>query len=233
MKIMSYPQMAELKSRIIEVRQKIDQAARSGGRSGQDVTLVAVSKTIDISLAQLAFDLGIRDFGENRTQELKSKQQAIPQANWHMIGRLQTNKVKDVVGKAVLIHSLDSWHLAQEINKRAQYLNIEMPVLLQVNISGETQKAGVDPADVREFLDSVGELSALRVNGFMTMAPLNHAGEESRPIFAELAALRDELILKSFPQVDLKYLSMGMSQDYEVAVEEGANLVRIGSAIFT
>lgn len=230
---MSDSQMEELKSRIVEIQQKIDRAARVGGRSGKDVTLIAVSKTVDISQAQAAFDLGIRDFGENRSQELKSKQQAIPQANWHMIGRLQTNKVKDVVGRAVLIHSLDSWHLAQEINKRAQYLNIEMPVLLQVNISGETQKAGVDPDDVREFLDSVGELTALRVDGFMTMAPLSYAGEESRPIFAELAALRNKLKEKSFPQAELKYLSMGMSQDYEVAVEEGANMVRIGSAIFT
>lgn len=230
---MSYSQIEELKSRIVEIQQKIDRAARNGGRSGKDVTLIAVSKTVDISQAQAAFDLGIHDFGENRTQELKSKQQAIPQANWHMIGRLQTNKVKDIVGKAVLIHSLDSWHLAQEINKRAQNLNIEMPVLLQVNISGETQKAGVDPADVRGFLDSVGELTALRVKGFMTMAPLSSAGEESRPVFAELAALRDKFKEKSFSQVELKYLSMGMSQDYEVAVEEGANMVRIGSAIFT
>lgn len=225
--------MEELRSRMIEIQQRIDRAARISGRSGQDVTLIAVSKTVDVDRAQAAFNLGIRDFGENRTQELNRKLQAIPQANWHMIGRLQTNKVKEVVGKAALIHSMDSWHLAREINKRAQYLQIEMPVLLQVNISGEEQKTGVEPGEVRAFLDSVGELQALRVYGFMTMAPLSYEGEESRPIFAELANLKAQLEGKSFKQVDLKYLSMGMSQDYEVAVEEGANMVRIGSAIFT
>ncbi len=225
--------MENLRQRIFDIQCKIDQAARSRGRSGQEITLVAVSKTVDIDMAQMAFDLGIRDFGENRSQELNRKREAIPQGNWHMIGRLQTNKVKDVVGKAVLIHSMDSWHLAQEINKRAQYLQIEVPVLLQVNISGEDKKAGVEAGDVKSFLDSVGELEFLRVYGFMTMAPLSSEGEESRPIFAELANLQAQLKGKPFQQVDLKYLSMGMSQDFEVAVEEGSNMVRIGSAIFT
>ncbi len=127
---------------------------------------------------------------------------------------------------------MDSWHLAEAINKRAQYLQIEVPVLLQINIAGEAQKTGVDPQDVAAFLASVGELKAIRVDGFMTMAPLSFEGEESRPVFAELANLYALLKDKSFDQVDLKYLSMGMSQDFEVAIEEGANIVRIGSAIF-
>lgn len=224
--------MEHIKQNIIEIQQKIDRAARTRGLAGQDITLIAVSKTVDIDKAQIVYDLGIKDFGENRTQELNRKLEAIPQANWHMIGRLQTNKVKEVVGQAVLIHSMDSWHLAEEINKRARYLQIQVPVLLQVNISGEEQKAGVEPADVPQFLDSAGELESLRIQGFMTMAPLSSEGEESRPIFAELANLKEQLNKKPFKQVELKYLSMGMSQDYEVAIEEGSNMVRIGSAIF-
>lgn len=224
--------METLRARITEVQRKIDQAARISGRSGQDITLVAVSKTVDIDVAKMAWDIGIRDFGENRTQELNRKQEAIPSARWHMIGRLQTNKVKDVVGKTCLIHSMDSWHLAEAIHKRGQILQMEVPVLLQVNISGEEQKAGVDPQDVEHFLASLGELENIRIYGMMTMAPLHFEGEESRPVFAALARLNTEMKKKNFHQVDLQYLSMGMSQDFETAIEEGANMVRIGSAIF-
>lgn len=224
--------MEELRQRIITVQSKIERAARSQGRTGQDITLVAVSKTVDVNVAQSAFDIGIRDFGENRTQELNRKLEFIPSARWHMIGRLQSNKVKEVVGKACLIHSMDSWHLAEAINKRAQYLQIEVPVLLQINIAGEEQKAGIDPKDAAAFLASVGELNSIRLNGLMTMAPLHFESEESRPVFAELANLNSLLKGRNFKQVDLKYLSMGMSQDFEVAIEEGANIVRIGSAIF-
>ena len=224
--------MEQLKQRLMVIQQKIDQAARRSGRSAQDITMVAVTKTVDIETAQDTFDLGIRDFGENRSQELNRKRAAIPEARWHMIGRLQSNKVKEVVGNVQLIHSMDSWHLAEEINKRALYLQIEAAVLLQVNISGEEQKTGVELSDVPEILSSLGELPGLRLYGFMTMAPLSSVGAESRPIFAELANLQKRLNGKTFTHVDLQYLSMGMSQDYEVAIEEGANIVRIGSALF-
>ena len=173
--------MEQLRQRLREVQNRIERAARSSGRTAQDITLVAVSKTVDIDVAQMAYNMGIRDFGENRTQELNRKLQSIPSARWHMIGRLQTNKVKDVVGKACLIHSLDSWHLAQAINQRAQYMQIEVPLLLQINIAGEEQKAGIDPRDAAEFLASAGELRSIRICGFMTMAPLSFEGEESRP----------------------------------------------------
>ena len=224
--------MEELKQKLNTIQQKIDKAARLSGRSGQDVTMLAVTKTVDIETAQKVFDLGIRDFGENRSQELNRKQAAIPAARWHMIGRLQSNKLKEIVGRVHLIHSMDSWHMAEEINKRAQYLQTEAAVLLQVNISGEEQKTGVELKDVAQILDSLGELQALRLYGFMTMAPLSSVGEESRPIFAELNNLREKWQDKPFKNVDLKYLSMGMSQDYEAAIEEGANIVRIGSALF-
>ncbi len=224
--------MEELSKKLTVIQQNIEKAARKSGRSGQDITLLAVTKTVDIATAQQAFELGIRDFGENRTQELNRKLAAIPDARWHMIGRLQSNKLKDIVGRVHLIHSMDSWHMAEEIDKRARRLQTEAAVLLEVNISGEEQKAGIEPGDVAGMLDSLGQLPSLRLYGFMTMAPLSSVGEESRPIFAELYNLREKLKNKHFANVELKYLSMGMSQDYEVAIEEGANIVRIGSALF-
>lgn len=224
--------MEEMAKRIVYIRQRIELAARRSERSGQDITLVAVSKMVDNDAVQQAFDLSVNDFGENRVQEFKRKISYLPQARWHFIGRLQTNKVKDVVGKAFLIHSLDRWALAKEINKRAEYLGIEVPVLMQVNISGENSKAGFSADDVNEFLASVGELPSVQVLGLMTIAVQDPDPETSRPVFKELAHLRKKLAAKNYSHVDLKYLSMGMSQDYEVAIEEGANLVRIGSAIF-
>ncbi|HWQ75157.1 MAG TPA: YggS family pyridoxal phosphate-dependent enzyme [Syntrophomonas sp.] len=224
--------MVVLKNNLLTIQRNIDIAARKSGRSGRDVTLLAVTKTVDIDTARQAYELGIRDFGENRTQELNRKLEAIPEARWHMIGRLQSNKLKDIVGRAYLIHSMDSWHMAEEIDKRARHLQTEAAVLLEVNISGEDQKTGVEPADVAGILDSLGQLPALRLYGFMTMAPLADESEASRPVFAELYSLKEKLKHRSYTNVDLQYLSMGMSQDYEVAVEEGANIVRIGSALF-
>lgn len=214
------------------VRERIEKACLRAGRNPQDVTLVAVSKTVDIETVKRAYELGVTHFGENRVQELKSKIPLLPQANWHMIGRLQTNKVKDVVGKVVLIHSLDRWHLAEEIDKRAKMLNINVSTLLQINVAGEEQKAGISPDDVEYFLGSIGQLANIRILGFMTMAPLLDDPEEARPVFRELAHLKQKFSKKDYPNVELKYLSMGMSQDFEVAIEEGANIVRIGSSIF-
>jgi hypothetical protein len=224
--------MEELQQRLMEVERRIGQAAQKSGRSSQDITLLAVSKTVNNDIVARAYDLGIRDFGENRVQEFVSKNHSLPQAKWHIIGRLQTNKVKDVVGKAFLVHSVDRWQLAQELDKRGHYLEVPVPVLLQVNISGEKSKTGLETDEVVNFLQSVGEFTSLKVMGFMTMAALSSEPEESRPIFRELYSLKKQLDRKTFTNVELKYLSMGMSQDYEVAIEEGANIVRIGSALF-
>ncbi|MDD3363853.1 MAG: YggS family pyridoxal phosphate-dependent enzyme [Syntrophomonas sp.] len=224
--------MEVLQQRLMEVQSRIERAAKKSGRSSQDITLLAVSKTVDNATVAQAYDLGIRDFGENRVQEFASKIHSLPQARWHIIGRLQTNKVKDVVGRAFLIHSVDRWSLAQEIDKRGQYMEVPVPVLLQVNISGEESKTGLQADEVENFLQSVGELNSLKVMGFMTIAVLSSEPEESRPIFQELVALKNKLGRKNFTNVELKYLSMGMSQDYEIAIEEGANIVRIGSALF-
>jgi pyridoxal phosphate enzyme (YggS family) len=224
--------MKELQQRFMEVQRRIELAAQKSGRSSQDITLLAVSKTVDNTTVAQAYDLGIRDFGENRVQEFVNKIHSLPQARWHIIGRLQTNKVKDVVGRAFLVHSVDRWALAQELDKRGRYLEVSVPVLLQVNISGEKSKTGLQADEVKSFVQSVGELTALRVMGFMTIAALSSEPEESRSIFQELVALKNKLGRKTFTHVEFKYLSMGMSQDYEIAIEEGANIVRIGSALF-
>ncbi len=224
--------MTDLAQNLSNIQKKVAAAAAKSGRQASDIKVIAVSKTVDIDTVNQAMALGVTDFGENRVQELSNKAQNIPNARWHMIGRLQTNKVKDVIDKVVLIHSLDRWSLAEAINSRAEHIGLVVPVLLQVNIAGEEQKAGVEPGEVRNFLESVGSLPRLKVLGFMTMAPEDPDAEKARPFFKELFLLREKLGKASFANVDLKYLSMGMSQDYEVAIEEGANLVRIGSSIF-
>lgn len=222
----------ELKDSLILVKERIAIAAAKSGRKLSDITMVAVSKTVNSDTVRQAYELGVSDFGENRVQELNNKISKLPQARWHLIGRLQTNKAKDVVGKIALIHSLDRWSLAEELDKRGEKEGIEVPCLLQVNIAGEEQKAGVEPREVQSFLESMGQLKAVRLYGLMTMAPLLDSGERARPVFKELFEIKEKLSKSRYINVDLRYLSMGMSQDYEVAIEEGANIVRIGSAIF-
>ena len=223
----------DLQESIAIVRNRIAAAAAKSRRTAADITLVAVSKTVDSETVRRAYELGITDFGENRVQEFNRKIGELPQARWHLIGRLQTNKVKDVVGKAVLIHSLDRWNLAEALNQRGLQQGVVVPCLLQVNIAGEEQKAGIEPYEVVSFLESLGQLEALRIEGLMTMAPLLDQGEKARPIFQELYYIKENISKKRYNNVNLHYLSMGMSQDYEVAIEEGANIVRVGSAIFT
>ncbi len=224
--------MQDIATRLSDIRHKIDRAANKSGRSGSDITLVAVTKTVGVEAVGQAYGQGIIDFGENRVRELRHKKNSLPQARWHLIGRLQTNKVKEVVGQAYLIHSLDRWALAAEINKRGLMLGIQVPVLVQVNISGAENKTGLGPGDVEEFLRSIGQLPALQVTGLMTMAEEDPDPEQSRPVFKELAVLKSRMMGLKLENVRLRHLSMGMSQDYEVAVEEGADIVRIGSALF-
>jgi pyridoxal phosphate enzyme (YggS family) len=222
----------DLQESIAIVRNRIAAAAAKSGQSVSDITLVAVSKTVDSETVRQAYELGISDFGENRVQELTHKIDQFPQANWHFIGRLQTNKVKDVVGKVALIHSLDRWNLAERLNRRGLQQGVTVPCLVQVNVAGEEQKAGINPDEVESFLESLGQLEALRVYGLMTMAPILDQGEKARPVFKELYQIKEKVSKNRYNNVSLRYLSMGMSQDYEVAIEEGANIVRVGSAIF-
>ncbi len=214
------------------IQQKIAAAARRCGRDPQEVTLIAVSKTVGLKAVEQAMALGLTHFGENRAQELKQKQGHFPEARWHMIGRLQTNKVKDVVGTAALVHSLDRWSLAEELDKRGGLMGIEVPALLQVSLAGEAQKTGVLVPDIEEFLQSVGQLKWLRIKGLMTMAPLSEDSEESRPIFKELHEIYRCYKRRTCQNVEMRHLSMGMSQDFESAIEEGATMIRVGTALF-
>ena len=223
----------DLQESIEIVKQRIAAAIAKSGRTEADIKLVAVSKTVDIETVRRAYELGITDFGENRVQEFNRKIEKLPQARWHLIGRLQTNKVKDVVGKAALIHSLDRWNLAEQLNKRGLQQGVTVSCLLQVNVAGEKQKAGIKPDEVESFLESLGQLEALRIEGLMTMAPLLDQSEKARPVFRELYQIKEKLSNNRYNNVNLRHLSMGMSQDYEVAIEEGANIIRVGSAIFT
>ncbi|HZK43229.1 MAG TPA: YggS family pyridoxal phosphate-dependent enzyme [Syntrophomonadaceae bacterium] len=224
--------MTYLADNLNDIKKRIEISASKSGREFSDINIIAVSKTVDIPVIEEAIRLGLTDFGESRVQELSNKIKTIPHANWHMIGRLQTNKVKDIIDQVVLIHSLDRWNLAETINRRAEFNDIIVPTLLQINVSGEKQKAGIEPDDIKSFLDSMGDLSSIRVLGFMTMAPEDENPENARPFFKELNLLKEKYSKMNFTNVDLKYLSMGMSQDYEVAIEEGSNMVRIGSSIF-
>ena len=223
----------DLERSISEVRRRIREAARRSGREEKEITLVAVSKTVGVEEITRAAALGITDFGENRVQEFLPKFRQLPHLRWHFTGHLQTNKVKDVVGKACLIHSLDRWRLAEYIDDKARSLGISVvDVLVEVNISGEASKYGMLPQDVPSFLDAVDGLERIRVRGLMTVAPQVDDPELVRPVFKELRDIFDNIKKKGYRNTQMLYLSMGMTQDFEVAIEEGSNMVRVGTAIF-
>jgi pyridoxal phosphate enzyme (YggS family) len=217
---------------IAEVTNRIAQAARKVRRDVEEVTLVTVTKTIDVERVQVAYEHGIRHFGENRVQEAVGKigQLDIP-ATWHMIGHLQTNKAKDAVRLFDVIQSIDSVHVARAVSRHAQAASKLIPILLEVNTSGEPQKYGFRPEEVANAAREVALLPSLRIEGLMTVAPLVTEPEEARPFFRKLRELRDQL-KTSLPNINWQHLSMGMTDDFEVAIEEGATLVRIGRAIF-
>jgi len=210
---------------IEEVKERINRACQRAGRSPDEVTIVAVTKMVEPSAIATAFNLGIRHFGENRVQEAKDKigrlSQLEPPPTWHMVGHLQSNKAKVAVEIFDIIHSIDSVSLAEVISRRTQRT---MPILLEVNVSGEASKNGFSLAEVETALEQIAGLPRLEVKGLMTIAPLVSDAEQVRPVFRKLRALRNSL--------GLEHLSMGMTDDFEVAVEEGATLVRIGRAIF-
>lgn len=213
---------------LTRVRRNIDDAAEAAGRDRSEVTLIAVSKGFPAGAIERAVLAGQREFGENRVQELSGKYGDLgKRAAWHFVGRLQRNKVGQVVETGAVIHSVDRPELAAEINRRAAK---PVRVLLEVNVAGETQKGGVAPRDLVRLVDSALEMPNLRVIGLMTMAPRAGNSELARPYFRELARLRDQLVQGYSAMIH--HLSMGMSQDYRVAVEEGATMVRVGEAIF-
>ena len=206
-------------------------AADAVGRDPDGVTIVAVTKTVGVTEVQKAIAAGIADFGENRVQEFVGKHALFPDVRWHFIGTLQSNKVQHVVGKACLIHSVDSDKLLERIDRVAQAIGVVQPVLLEVNVSREESKHGMSPEEAEEVLARGSQLPGVEIRGLMTMAP--YARPESvRWVFSDLRGLFESLSAMRFNGVDLSELSMGMTNDFEVAIEEGATIVRIGRAIF-
>ncbi|GAX90992.1 YggS family pyridoxal phosphate-dependent enzyme [Effusibacillus lacus] len=219
----------DYKDRLTSIQNRIAQACGRSGRRPEEVTVVAVTKYIGIQETRALLATGIQDLGENRIQVALPKVKEIKDsARWHFIGSLQTNKVKDVLPHFHLIHSLDRLSLAKEMQKQAEKLDCTASCLIQVNISGEQTKSGLAPDEVPSFLKEIAGMDRVQVQGLMTMAPITDDPEEARPVFRGLRELRDQL-RPEYP--DISHLSMGMSGDFEVAVEEGATLVRLGSVL--
>lgn len=218
---------------IKEINDVVNQLARKVNRTPEDIQIIAVTKTVSIELMREAIQLGIMNLGENRVQELIEKFETIKdQVKWHMIGHLQKNKVKYIVDKVELIHSLDSYELALEINRRAGDIGRRIHCLVQVNVSGEKTKYGIKPDEVLTLLQKIEELEFVKVYGLMTIAPYTEDKEDTRKYFKQLKSLFDYISTLKFKNSSMVYLSMGMSNDYDIAIEEGANLIRVGSAIF-
>ena len=215
------------------VEEKVENACKRAGRNREEVTLIAVSKTKPVSMIEELLPLGVRDFGENKVQELTAKEEELPKdIHWHMIGHLQRNKVKYVVDKVCMIHSVDSLRLAQEISKEAVKHDLVMPVLVEVNVAGEESKFGVSVEEAPSLVEEISKLPGIHVNGLMTIAPYVEDPEENRSVFRNLRKLSVDIGEKNFDNVTMNVLSMGMTGDYEVAIEEGATHVRVGTGIF-
>lgn len=217
-------EVLDIKSNYLSVLDDIKNIAEACGRNPEDITLIAVSKTKPIEYVKQAINAGATDFGENKPQELSEKYDEISGVRWHQIGHLQKNKVRHIVGKTALIHSLDSISLALEIDKRAKNAGIVQNVLIQVNVSGEESKFGISPSELDDFLDEVKKLENISVIGLMTISVRGYNREQNLNLFKELKSLADKH--------GLKELSMGMTHDYKEAVEAGATLIRVGTAIF-
>lgn len=222
-----------IKDNLDSIEQRITDACLRSGRDRSEVKLIAVSKTKPVSMIEEAVGLGQLRFGENRPQELRDKALALPETlQWHMIGRLQINKVKYVVGTACMIHSIDTLRLAEAVSSRAQSLGIVVPVLAQVNMSGEESKSGAAPEQTEALVRGLASLPGISVRGLMTIAPYTTEPETNRVYFRELRKLSIDIASKNIDNISMCELSMGMSGDFEIAVEEGATFVRIGTGIF-
>lgn len=226
--------MTEIEYNIHKVMENISLAARRSGRNPEEITLVAVSKTVNVHSIMAAYEAGISNFGENIVQDFKKKYLEVSSPlNWHLIGHLQSNKVKYIVDKVALIHSLDRLSLAKEIDKQGQKLAKKIAVLVQVNVAQEESKFGLTLEETEPFiLDVSRNYPHINIKGLMTIAPYVQDPEEVRPVFTKLRNLQQSLQEKEIPRVEMQYLSMGMTNDYLCAIEEGANIVRIGTAIF-
>lgn len=222
-----------IKDNVAHIRKLIAESAAKSGRSSEDILLVAVTKLHNPSEINEAIDAGITDIGENKVQEIMEKYEKVKPVRWHLIGHLQTNKVKNIVDKVDLIHSVDSLHLAKEIEKRSSAIDKVMDVLVQVNAAGEESKFGTSTDEAETLIKQIEEnFPHIRIRGLMCIAPFYDDPEDARPVFREVKELYDKYIIRHDDRIDFKYLSMGMSGDFQVAIEEGANCVRVGTAIF-
>ncbi len=222
-----------LKENLSIVEENIKKACEKAGRSREEVTLIAVSKTKPVEMLQEIYDAGIRDFGENKVQEMCEKMDVLPKdIKWHMIGHLQRNKVKYIAGRTELIHSVDTYRLAEEINIQAKKKNIIIPILVEVNIAGEESKFGTSAEDAMLLVEDISKLENVRIKGLMTIAPYVEDAEENRPYFRKIKQLAVDIANKNIDNVSMEILSMGMTGDYMVAIEEGSTMVRVGTGIF-
>ena len=222
-----------IKENLDLVQQNIQEVCRKAGRGTEEVSLIAVSKTKPVSMLMEAYECGCRDFGENKVQELVTKYETMPEdIRWHMIGHLQRNKVKYIVDKAALIHSVDSLKLAEEISREAVKKQVEVSILIEVNIAGEDTKFGVSAADAEKLIREIAILPGINIKGLMTIAPYVENPEENRQYFAQLKQLSVDIKHKNIDNVNMDVLSMGMTGDYMIAIEEGATYVRVGTGIF-
>lgn len=224
--------MSYIKENIRDIQTQIIAVCDRIGRDPSEVQLIAVTKTIDSARIKEAVAQGITDIGENKVQEIMDKHDDIYDVNYHMIGHLQTNKVKYIIDKVKLIHSVDKINLAEEINKRAKQHNKIMDILIQVNVAEEDSKFGIKSMEIKEFIHKIEGLENVRILGLMTIAPYEENPEDVRKYFRILKSIFDEIKAKNLPGVDMQYLSMGMTNDFEVAIEEGSTMVRIGTGIF-
>ena len=223
-----------IKQNIDEILKEIELTCKKTGRDSKDITVIAVSKTVDSMRAKEAVEAGIINLGENRVQELIKKYEELQDTDvkWHMIGHLQKNKVKYIIDKTVLIHSLESIDLAEEINKRAIKNSLTANVLIELNIGEEESKFGVSEEYVYDFVKSMEQFENIKVLGLMTVAPFCENPEDVRWVFKKMKNIYDKISTLNLKNTEMKYLSMGMTNDFEIAIEEGSNIIRIGTAIF-
>ena len=222
-----------VKENLITVQNKVNDACERAGRKTDEVTLIAVSKTKPVSMLLEAYNAGAREFGENKVQEIMDKYDKLPQdINWHLIGHLQRNKVKYIIDKVKMIHSVDSMRLAEEISKEAVKKSVHMDILLEVNVAGEESKFGFSCEEAAKEVENIAALPGITVQGLMTIAPFVENPEDNREVFRKLKKLSVDIASKNIDNVFMRDLSMGMTGDYEVAIEEGATLVRVGTGIF-
>ena len=218
---------------LMQVRKNIEAACQKAGRNPEEVTLIAVSKTKPVPMLEEAYQAGSRDFGENKVQEIMDKYPVLPDdIRWHMIGHLQRNKVKYIVDKVSLVHSVDSLRLAEEISRQAEKKQTELDILVEVNIAQEESKFGTSRAEAAQLVEEIAKLPCIHVKGLMTIAPFVEHPEENRKYFRQIKELSVDIEKKNIDNVSMSVLSMGMTNDYMVAVEEGATMVRVGTGIF-